>query len=279
VIAAARLPRLFSLRSGQIGVALLVGLLVLVILGPVVAPHNPNIPIGVPGQSPSAAAPLGTDFVGRDVLSRILYGGSSVFWLAVAAAIATYIVGVTVGLVAGYSRSIVDPLLMRSADVLISIPALLLLLLLVTGLGPSGLVLVVGTVLVLSPGVARIVRTATLETAQRDYVKAALARGERSTAILRREILPNIAAPIMADLGTRFGGSVILIASVSYLGLGVQPPTANWAVMVSENQPVVYTNIYAVVVPCVLLGALTVAVSLIGDAYVRTSGQSSGLRA
>ena len=124
----------------------------------------------------------------------------------------------------GYTRSLVDPLLMRSADVLLSFPALLFLLVLVTGAGTSTAVVVLGVAVIQMPLIARIILSATLVQSVRGFVEAAVARGERTTAILRRELLPNILAPIMADVGLRFTYSIILVASVNFLGLGLQPP-------------------------------------------------------
>jgi len=128
--------------------------------------------------------------------------------------------------------------------------------------------------LVLFPGVARIVRTATAEVATKAYVEAAVASGERAIAIIRREILPNVMPPIVADLGIRFSWSIILIASVNYLGLGLQPPTADWGLMVSENRGIISTNALAVIAPALMLALLIVAVNLVGDAYVRQLGRS-----
>jgi peptide/nickel transport system permease protein len=277
-VIAIRMPRFAQLRSGQIGLALLVLLLAVALLGPLFAPHSPDAPIGLPGAGPSASAPLGTDFLGRDVLSRVLHGGLTVIGLSSLATFATYLVGITIGLVAGYSRSLIDPLLMRGVDLLLSVPALLLLLVLVTGAGSSIPVLILGVVLVLSPGVVRLVRTATLEVSVRGYVEAAVARGESTRAILFGEILPNIVRPVVADLGIRYGYSIILIASLNYLNLGIRPPTADWGLMTSENREVITTNPLAVLVPALLLGLLTVSVNLIGDAYARTLGRSEGRR-
>jgi peptide/nickel transport system permease protein len=131
---------------------------------------------------------------------------------------------------------------------------------------------------VLSPGVVRLVRTATLEVSVRGYVEAAVARGESTRAILFGEILPNIVRPVVADLGIRYGYSIILIASLNYLNLGIRPPTADWGLMTSENREVITTNPLAVLVPALLLGLLTVSVNLIGDAYARTLGRSEGRR-
>jgi ABC-type dipeptide/oligopeptide/nickel transport system permease subunit len=256
---------------------MLVFVLGLAILGPSFAPHGLATPIGVPGAPPSASAPLGTDYVGRDVLSRVLDGGLSVIWIAGAATLLSYAAGVPTGLIAGYRRSLIDPLLMRGVDVLLAFPALLILLLLVAGLGPHVSVLIVGVAIVQLPPIARIIRTATLEVSTRGYVEAAQARGERTGAVLLREILPNIAPVVLADFGIRFGYSIILIASVNYLGLGLAPPAADWGLMTAENQQYISLNVWAVLAPAIMLAMLTICVNLLADAYVQTAGRSTVL--
>src|SRR5205823_10328965 len=132
--------------------------------------------------------------------------------------------GVGVGMAAGLSRSLLDPILMRSVDVFLVFPPLMLLLLLIAGAGTGPWVLIIGLVLVLFPGVARLVRAATLEVSTTGYIESAVARGEATVAIMRREVLPNIAPAIVADLGVRLSGVIILAASVNFLGLAAKPP-------------------------------------------------------
>jgi ABC-type dipeptide/oligopeptide/nickel transport system permease subunit len=247
----------------------------LALFGPFFAPHAPDEPIGAPFAGPSGMAPLGTDFLGRDVLSRVLWGGRSIIWLAGLATLLTYVTGLGIGLLAGYSRSLIDPLLMRGADVLLSIPALLFLLVLVTGAGTSKAALVVGVAVIQAPLVARIIRTATLEQSVRGFVEAANARGDSTASILRREILPNIVPSITADAGLRFTYSIILVASMNFLSLGLQPPAADWGLMISENRTGIALNAYVILVPALLIAMLTVALNLVGDAIARTLGRSS----
>jgi ABC-type dipeptide/oligopeptide/nickel transport system permease subunit len=260
--------------GGRLGAILLALIVLLAVVGPAFAPQSTTAPIGIPGAGPSGSAPLGLDFLGRDVLSRLLNGGRSTLLLGGVATALTYAVGVTVGLIAGYARSIADPLLMRTVDVFLSFPALLVMLLFVTAFGGGPGVLVAAAALVLFPGVARIVRTATLEVSTKGYVEAAVARGERTGHILRHEILPNIVAPIVADLGVRFSWSIILIASVNYLGLGLRPPTADWGLMVSENRVIISSNPLSLLAPAAILALLIIAVNLVGDAYVRQRARS-----
>jgi ABC-type dipeptide/oligopeptide/nickel transport system permease subunit len=163
---------------------------------------------------------------------------------------------------------------MRAVDILIIFPPLLLLLVLISGAGQSFWLLVIGIVLVLFPGVARIVRASTLEVSTTGYVEAAIGRGETSRSIMRREVLPNIAPVILADLGVRFSGAIILAASINFLGLGEQPPATNWGLMIAENRQIISTNIWSVLVPASLLALLTISVNLLGDAYSRSIGRS-----
>jgi peptide/nickel transport system permease protein len=268
--------RLRFLRSatGAVGLALLLLVIGTAALGPFFAPHSPTEPIGIPFDGPSAAAPLGYDVLGRDVLSRILWGGRSVLALAGLATLLAYAAGGLVGLLAGYSRSLLDSVLMRSADVLIAFPALLFILVLIAGAGTSKAALVAGVAIVQAPLVARIVRTATIEQAVRGFVEAAVARGESTFAILRREILPNILSPIAADFGLRFTYSIILVASVNFFGLGLQPPDADWALIISENRDGLALNPWVILVPAALIALLTVSLNLVGDAVARSLGQS-----
>jgi peptide/nickel transport system permease protein len=261
--------------TGMTGAILLVLVVGIALLGPYVAPHPLDQPIGLPFQRPNGHALLGTDFLGRDVLSRVLFGGRSVIALASIATVLAYAGGLAIGMIAGYTRSIVDPLLMRPADVLLSFPALLFLLVLVTGAGTSTAVVVIGVAIIQMPLIARIIRSATLAQSVRGFVEAAVARGERTTAILRRELFPNILAPIMADVGLRFTYSIILVASVNFLGFGLQPPSADWALMISENRSGLSLNPWSVLAPALMLALLTIAVNMVGDAIARTQEVSA----
>ena len=263
-------------NGGRVGFALFVIAVGIAIFGRSFAPYSPLDTLGIPGAAPGNGHLLGLDFIGRDVLSRALYGGRSTLFLAGLATLITYLIGGTIGLVAGFSDTVLDPILMRSIDVLLTVPALLVILLLVTAFGGGSFVLVAATSLVLLPGVARIVRSATMGVATRGYVEAAIARGDSTGAILRREVLPNISGVITADLGLRFSWGIILIASVNFLGIGIQPPTPDWGLMVSEDRVVLASNPLAIIAPAVLLGVLIVGVNLMSDAYARQSDRSEG---
>jgi peptide/nickel transport system permease protein len=266
--------RFLRTASGAVGFGIVMFVLLVAIVGPYVAPHSSTAPIGAPLAHPSGNALLGTDFLGRDVLSRMLDGGRSVIGLAAAATALAYLVGLAIGLIAGYSRSIADPLLMRTVDVMLAFPPLLFLLVLIAGAGSSVAVLVIGVAAIQAPGISRIVRTATLEVSVRGYVEAAVVRGERPFAVIRREVLPNILAPVLVDAGLRFTFSILIIASVNFLGLGLQPPSSDWARMIGENREFISVNYLAVVAPAAMIAILTIGVNLAGDAIARSLGRS-----
>lgn len=258
----------------RVGLAGIVVILVIAFFGPLASPHSPSEIVGPPFRGVSWETPLGTDHLGRDVLSRVLWGGRSLIGLAAAATAAAYLIGIPIGLVAGYSRSYADPILMRTMDVLLAFPPLLFLLVLVTGTGPGSVALIVGAALVNLPGIARIVRAATLEVSVRGYVEAAVARGERMPSVLGREIVPNITGPLLADVGVRLTLSILLIAAVTFLGLGPPPPAANWALMINENRAGITIQPWVIVVPALLIAILTIAVNLVADAVARSRGIS-----
>jgi peptide/nickel transport system permease protein len=274
-MAGLRLRSVAWARTAGFGGALLAVMLLICVAGPLFAPHPIDEPVGPSAMPPGGGHVLGTDYLGRDVLSRVLEGGFSVVALALAGTLLGYAGGLLIGLVAGYRRSLIDSLLMRAVDVLISIPGLLMVLVLVTAVGPSAAVLVAGVALLHLPGISRMVRTATSTTAHRGFVEAAVARGDRTTTVLRREILPNIAHILVADFGLRFAGSVIVIASLNFLNLGLEPPAADWGLMIAENRGIMTLNPWAVLVPALLLALLTISVNLAGDAYLARSGPAA----
>lgn len=269
---------LYRSRQGLLALFLLLAVVGIAVVGPLVAPHPIAKPIGLPGEPPNSNALLGTDFLGRDVLSRVLHGGLPVLWLALLTTGLTYAIGIAIGMLAGLSRPFVDSALMRLVDIFLVFPPMLLLLLLLTGAGSGNAVLIVGIVLVLFPGVARLVRTATLEVSKSGFIEAAISRGQGVLSIMLHEVYPNILQSVLADLGVRFATAIILAASVNFLGLGSHPPAANWGLMIAENRPIIGTNPWALIAPAILLAGLTVGVNLLSDAYVHSRLGSRGLR-
>lgn len=259
------LPALPATMAGRVGLALVVVVVLVALFGPEIVPNDPGKTLGTPYGPPDGRFLLGTDLLGRDVLSRVLSGGRSVLLYSSIAALLAYLGALSVGLVAGYFGGWLDQVLMRVVDLLLAFPMMVFVLIVATGIGRGIGPVVLATAIIQLPAIARIVRTATLEQAVRGFVEAAVARGESAFSVLRREILPNIARPLSADIGLRFTWSVLLIASVNFLGLGLQPPAADWGLMVSENRQGVETNPAALLVPAAMLGLLTVGMNLLSD--------------
>jgi peptide/nickel transport system permease protein len=264
----------WSARIGLVGVSCM---LLIAFLGPFIAPHSPTALLGAPFSGPSRRFPLGTDFLGRDVLSRVLWGGRTVVLLAGLATIIGYLVGASIGLMAGYGGSAADAILMRVMDVLLAFPPILLLLVLAAGFGANPVALIAGIALIHIPGIARIIRAATQDTSVRGYVEVATARGERTAGIMYREILPNIWPSVAADAGPRFTVSILLVAAINFLGLGIRPPTADWALMISENRIGLTIQPLTIAVPAAMIAVLTISVNLVADAFARSRGVSRGI--
>jgi peptide/nickel transport system permease protein len=264
------LRRLFASRSGWALAGIVIGI---ALLGPWVAPHDPAAIVGVPSQHPSSNFPLGTDFLGRDAVSRVLWGGRSVAIIAALSTALAYLVGVVIGLFVGFRRGLVDAVLMRAVDLVITIPPILVLLLLVVSFGSSIPLLIAAIAAVSAPRIARLVRAATMEIAVRPYVEAAMVRGERTVVILAREILPSVRGVLAADAGIRFANSVLSVAGLSFIGLGLKPPAADWALMVSENRAGLSANWLVVLVPALLIALLVLAGNLIADGMLGDGGR------
>jgi peptide/nickel transport system permease protein len=268
--------RLAFMRSWsvRIGLTVLAFVLGVAFIGPYFAPYSPSALPGIPYSTPSRTFWLGNDYLGEDVFSRVLSGGRTVILYGAVATLLAYAVGGTIGLVAGYTRSRLDDLLMRSMDVLLAFPPILFLLVIATGAGSNIWALVIAIAVIHVPSIARILRAAALEVSVRGYVEAAIARGDRTHVILRREILPNIWGTIVADGGPRFTVSILLVAAVNFLGLGLSPPAADWAMMISENRSGITINLWAVVAPALMIGALTVSINVVADAIAGRLGKS-----
>jgi len=256
---------------GAVGVWAVVGgiMLAVALAGSLVAPYDPAGLVGKSFLLPGPDHWFGTDSLGRDVLSRVLAGGRTAVLLAVAAIVVAEAVGCVIGLLAGYRGGLVDAVLMRANDVLLAFPALLLVLVLAAGLGPGTVVLVVGVAVVNIPGIARLARAATLGVATTGYVESAVVRGEGTAAILRREILPNIAPTIVADAGVRFAGAFLIIAGLNFLGIGIQPPAPDWATMIAENRSYITLQPWTVIAPTACIALFAISVNIVGEAVAR----------
>jgi peptide/nickel transport system permease protein len=224
-----------------------------------------------PFDPPSDAAKLGTDDIGRDVLSRFLWGGRSVLALSALATALGVAIGLAVGLFAAYSRGLLDDVLMRGMDVILAFPQLVLALVAVATVGPQIWLLVLAVGITTAPRVARVVRGAAVEVVERDFVRAAESLGEPRRRILVGEILPNITSPLVVEATLRFTFSIAVIAALSFLGFGLQPPAADWGLMINENRQGLEVQPWGVALPIAAIGLLTIGTSLVGDGLSRAS--------
>lgn len=255
-----------------VGVIIL-GLQVLsAIFAPVLSPHNPyTINLADTLAPPSPAYPLGTDDLGRDVLSRLLYAGRVSLTVGLLSAVLFVGIGTVVGAVAGYFGGIVDTLLMRFVDFLLSIPTIMLLILVSAVVGPaqsqnSGMwqiILIIGGIS--WSGTARLVRGEFLTQKTRDYCEAARALGYSSARIMFRHILPNAAAPIVVSLTLGVSGALLAEAGLSFLGLGIQPPTPSWGNMLTNAQTYIFTQPMLAVYPGLMIFLASLSINFIGD--------------
>jgi peptide/nickel transport system permease protein len=265
------LKRALKMTRTRIGAAI-VGVIVLVaVFGPLIAPYSPTEFVGVPNSKPSGDALFGTDALGRDVWSRFLYGGLSVLWMSAAATVLGVGIGVVVGLVAAYSRNWLDDVLMRGNDVFLAFPQIILALLAVSALGAKLWLIVLVVGLTHAPRVARVMRGAAQEVVERDFVKAAEAVGEKRSRIIFGELMPNVTSPLLVELGLRMTYSIGLVAAVSFLGFGLQPPAADWGLMINENRLAITVQMWSVLLPVLAIGLLTVGTNLITDGIARAA--------
>jgi peptide/nickel transport system permease protein len=258
--------RLWRTRIGAGIVALIV---LIALAGPLVAPYSPTEFVAPPNSLPGGDAVFGADALGRDVLSRFLNGGRTVLWLALASTALGIVVGVVVGLIAAYSRNWLDDVLMRGNDVLLAFPQIIFVLLAVSAIGPKLWLIVVTVGLTHAPRVARVIRGAALEVVERDFVKSAEAVGERRSRIVFGEVLPNVTSPLLVEIGLRMTYSIGLVAGISFLGFGLQPPDADWGLMINENRLSITVQPWSVILPVAAIGLLTIGTNLITDGLSR----------
>jgi peptide/nickel transport system permease protein len=263
--AAARTPR------GAVGLGLACAVVLLAIIGPFVSPHSPDALLTLTFAKPSGQFPLGSDFLGRDVLSRVLNGGWALLLMAALATTLGMVAGAAAGISAAYLRGRLDGFIMRTVDVILAFPQLVFALLLVSVLGPRLWLIVLAVGLSHAPQVARVVRSATLDISERDYVKVAELQGMRPRKIMTSEILPNLVTSLMVETGLRLTYSIVIMAGLSFLGFGQQPPAASWGLMINENLTGLPLNPWAVIVPAALIALLTVGTNTFTDAFARVA--------
>jgi peptide/nickel transport system permease protein len=255
----------------RIGLALVVLLGGVALLGPLVAPHGPADFVGIPNTGPSAVALFGTDHIGQDVWSRFLDGGVEILVLATLATALGLVLGCGLGMLAAYSRGIADDVIMRGMDVILAFPQIMLVLVAISTLGPSGWLIVLSVGLTTMPRVARVTRGATQPIVERDFVAAAEALGVSRSGILAGEVFPNILSPLMVEASLRLTYSIGIIASLAFLGFASNLNAADWGLMIQENQVALVVQPWGVVLPMIAVALLTIGTGLIGDGIARTA--------
>ncbi len=279
---ATRAPRTRSKRArprpdawAWTGIVIVVLGLFLALFGPYLAPYNVGQIVGTVFNPPSEASPLGTDVLGRDILTRVLYGARLTVGVALAATVTGFLIGMAVGFSAAEIRGRYDDFVTWLIDVFLSFPPILLALIVIAALS-SNLWVLIGTIAVIhSSRVARVGRAVAMNIAALEFVEVARARGEKLTSILVREIWPSTIRPLAVEFGLRLTYSILFLSSLSFLGLGIQPPDADWGSMVRENMNALGTGAYiAVLVPAISIAVLTVGVNLIVDWLGAQSGRS-----
>ena len=266
--------------TGKLGVCVIAFWMAIVVIGPSISPYHeadildealfikPGSDDPYPAtdfQRPSEVAWLGTDYVGRDTLSRTLFGARTTIGISLLSTLLAFLVGVTLGLAAAVGGTVLDTVLSRANDLFISIPHIIMGLVVIAAIGSTIPILIVVTGLIYSTRVFRLARALGLDIMVSDFVEIAQVRGEGVWWLIRREILPNASIPLATDFGLQFVYIIIFIASLSFLGLGVQPPQSDWGSMVRENLAGLPYGSIAPLVPALAIATVTIAINLIVD--------------
>lgn len=263
-----RMRALLRSPSFLLGAGVICFWLLCAILGDRITPFDPRF-----DQTDALSAPpssehwFGTDRLGRDVFSRVLAGSRDILLIAPAATLLATVFGTTLGLLTGYLRGIVDDTVSRVIDAVLAIPLIVLAVTVVAALGSrSTWAVTVVIAIVFTPIIARTVRAAVLGEAQLDYVEAARLRGERSPYVMFAEVLPNVMPPILVEATIRLGYAIFAVATLTFIGFGLQPPSPDWAVQIADNYPYLADSWWTVLFPALAISSLVVAVNLVSDA-------------
>ena len=274
-----RLDLAKSPMTAKFGLLVILVYIVVALFAPFIAPYGEAEVFPVPYAPWSTEFVFGTDQIGRDIFSRLIYGARNTVGIAVATTALAFIIGGILGLAAAIARGWLDQLLSRTVDVLMAIPSLIFALVLLSIFGSTVTNLIIIIAVLDSTRVFRLTRAVSINVVVMDYVEAARLRGEGLIWIMRREILPNIMPPLIAEFGLRFCFVFLTIAALSFLGVGIQPPTADWGSMVRENASLIQFAQYDIkagltpLLPAAAIALLTVAVNFVVDWFLhKTSG-------
>ncbi|MCG8562561.1 MAG: ABC transporter permease [Hyphomicrobiales bacterium] len=263
--------RLRESPVAMVGAGLVVFWVLVALAAPLIAPFDPLAtlqPFAKPGAVHAESGRtfwLGTDHIGRDILSRIVWGARTILIYAPLATASAYLVGIAMGLVAGYRLGWWDAILSRISDIVLSFPVLVLYILIIATIGASGLNIVIAITFASAPGIMRIVRGLVLDLRTRDYVAAARTRGESALYIMVVEILPNARGPLIVDACLRLGYVIITIGVLGFLGLGLPPPDPDWGGMINETRRMALAFPHMTVFPCLAISSLILGFNLLAD--------------
>lgn len=253
-------------KVALIGLALVSFWILVAIFAPLMTPYGPleQDPEAM-NVGPSAEHPLGADNLGRDLWARLIYGARTILILAPLSVLCALVVGATLGLIGGYFGGWIDELVMRLLDAIMAFPAILLYLIIIFALGPSATNVVIAITIAGAPGIARLVRSLTLDIRTREYIAAAELRGENPFYIMFVEILPNARGPIIVDVMLRIGYAVFAIGTLGFLGLGLPPPAPDWGSMVAQGRLYIWINPWPVLWPSLAISSLVIGLNLFAD--------------
>jgi dipeptide transport system permease protein len=263
----------FSENSGAVaGLVIIVAVVILAVLAPVVAPHSPILTNStaflrppVWQQGGSWTYPLGTDAIGRDMLSRLIYGARLSLLIGISVVAISIAVGTVLGLVAGFFRGIVEITIMRIMDIILTLPSLLLAIVIVAILGPGLMNAMLAVAVVVLPHYVRVTRAAVISETSRDYVTAAKVAGAGRLRLMFKEVLPNCMAPLIVQASLGISTAILDAAALGFLGLGAQPPLAEWGTMLADAREFVLRAWWVVTLPGIMILVTVLAFNLLGD--------------
>lgn len=273
--AATVVGRALGRTSTRAGLVVVTVIIAIAVLGPFLAPYSPTAILGAPFAPPSHAHPLGTDTLGRDVLSRTLWGGWMLLILAFVATALGVGFGLLLGLYIGASDSKLSRAVSRLSDCVLMIPNIVFALLIVSAIGPELWLLPVLVAVGHAPEVGRVMATVTRRIAKSDFVTSARGMGTPPHRVLTSEILPNATGPILVEWGLRFTWSIGTLSALGFLGFGVQPPRADWGLMINENLAGLTFQPWGVIAPVLLIAVLTLGMNMVADGLARATADVS----